>query len=191
MKTYLIAIAAWLLPICIAAQAEKSPDDQKASFQSLAQGGMLTGSSSVAGQVQTVHGVNYRGYFIGLGAGIDFYFQRSVPVFAELQKELRKSAYTPFVYAEAGHHFIWTKEPEEFAFESDHKGGLFYDLGLGYKFPVAKKLQLFFSGGYSLKRFSKVVNTMPWSSVWPPPPQSFQKYEYDLRRISIKTGLSF
>jgi hypothetical protein len=189
MKTYLIAIASWLLPFWAAAQAEDNLRTQKPSFRSLVQGGMLTGSSNVAGQLQTVHGVSYRGYFLGLGAGIDYYFQRGVPVFAELQKELRKSAYTPFVYAEGGHHYIWAKE--DAAFESDYKGGLFYDLGVGYKFPVAKKLQLFFSGGYSLKKFSKVVNTMPWISVWPPPPQSIQKYEYDLRRISIKAGLSF
>ena len=50
--------------------------------------GMLYGSNKSKIQVQTIHGLSYRGWFAGLGGGIDDYFQQSMPVFLDVRKNI-------------------------------------------------------------------------------------------------------
>jgi len=54
---------------------------------------------------------------------------------------------------------------------------------------INKKMKLLFSSGYSYKSLSTTINTMPW--ILPPPKEAIYKYDYSLRRISLKAGLSF
>lgn len=187
MKKYLL-LAIMSIPVGLNAQTEKK---SKVTYHPSFQAGILAGASGGSGQMQLVNSLEYKKFSFGAGVGIDYYHQRSVPVFADLRRELNIKGYTPYIYVQAGHDFVWLKDMEGETFESDHKSGLYYDIGIGYKMPLHKKLQMTFSAGYNHKEMSKTVNSMPWISVWPAPSNSFQQYEFEFRRISVKAGLSF
>ena len=162
---------------------------QKIHFSSINAGGVLLGQSTNAAQLQTITGISRGSYFAGVGVGLDYYFERTVPVFLDVRKQLFDKPNTPFLYADGGYQFVWLKE--ENIFETEQKSGWFYEAGVGYQFPVARGVGMMLSGGYSWKQYSKLVNVMPWSSVWPPPPGAFQRYDYQLRRISVRMGIIF
>lgn len=181
-----------LIFCCLAFTAFPQQDSlskEKFHFSSVNAAGALLGQSTNAAQLQTINGVRKGNYFAGIGVGLDYYFERTVPVFLDIRKALFNQTNTPFVYADGGYHFVWLKEED--IFETEQESGWFYEAGLGYQFPVAKGVGMMLSGGYSFKPYSKTVNVMPWSSVWPPPPGAFQRYDYQLRRVSVKLGLFF
>ena len=60
--------------------------NRKFHYQGTVHIGMLNGSSSAATNLQTVHGVTYRGWFTGIGIGLDNYSYRTAPLFVELRK---------------------------------------------------------------------------------------------------------
>ena len=112
---------------------------------------------------------------------------RSIPLFLDLRKEWKASGKTPFIYADAGMHFIWDNNKSEMV-EYDQPG-LFYDLGIGYRIPVQSNAILF-SAGYSFKSYtSSQPQYYYW--VWNPDPADKIRFDYDLKRISIKVGFSF
>jgi len=57
------------------------PAQQKPRFSTQNMVGLLVGGSDNAPQVQTINGLAYRNWFTGVGAGIDWYYQRSIPLF--------------------------------------------------------------------------------------------------------------
>ncbi len=160
-------------------------------FQSLIQAGLLEGEQGSALQLQMVLGVKYKTWSAGGGAGLDYYYGRSIPLFIDVRKSFSGNANTPFLYADGGYNFSWLREKDKIGFESDSKGGLYLDAGIGYELPAFKTQKLFFSVGFSQKNFTKTYNSMPYLSIWPPPPQAYRTNEYVARRLSIKTGLRF
>ncbi len=174
--------------------AQKTGNEKNIRFRSINQVGILAGSSEANLQLQTINGIKRKTWFTGLGVGLDYYYLRTVPIFIDVRKNIFNKPKSPFIYADGGYNFPWLSEKN---IESDRpviiktKGGLYYELGIGYKTPVFKKLQLLFSAGYSYKNLSTTVNSMPWLSIWPPPPEAYENYEYSLRRVAIKAGLSF
>src|SRR5881227_3562178 len=68
-------------------------------FQGEVQVGPLDGQRGTYMQLQSVNGISYKGYFIGLGTGLDYYFMRSIPLFLQLKKKLLNKNNTPFIYA--------------------------------------------------------------------------------------------
>lgn len=158
-------------------------------FGSLNLGGVLLGQSASEVQVQTINGIRFNRYFAGIGVGLDPYFERTLPVFLDLRKDLLRKKQTPFLYADGGYHFLWLKQKS--IFESGQKSGWFYEAGFGYSLPLNRRIHLLMSGGYSYKTFSKTVNTTPWISIWPAPHDAFQHFDYQLRRVSLKIGVDF
>lgn len=186
-----IIYCGYLLLIAALANAQQTDSmvKNKISFHSYNQGGILIGQSDHSALLQTVNGVSRGKYFAGIGVGLDYYFERTVPVFLDLRRDFFAKENTPFLYADAGYQYPWLSD--EYIFETDHKSGLFYEAGIGYKFPVTKSVDFIISGGYSYKQYSKVLNTMPWISIWPAPKEALQRYDYQLRRIAVKLGLVF
>ena len=54
---------------------------QKPRFSTQNSVGLLFGGSDNAPKVQTVNGIACRNWFAGIGTGIDWYTQRSIPLF--------------------------------------------------------------------------------------------------------------
>ena len=163
--------------------------NKKYSFSGLVQGGFSEGQSGTAGNIQIINGVQYKQWMAGVGVGIDYYNTRSVPVFLHVRRNILNSSKTPFVYLSGGYSAPWLKDEDKF-FMSETKGGLYYDVGIGYGLPVLKSSSLFFTVGYSSKKMSTESGGRPidiWSSSVPP----FSHYDYTLRSINVRMGLRF
>lgn len=190
MRKYYFSLLLLFVAVAAGAQAKKDCNIGFASNNSV---GFVTGESNAELLVQTVNGIEWKGWFLGAGVGLDYYNVRSVPVFGELRKKLLNKSKSPYVYASAGHHYLWLEE--ESMWEKDHKGGFYYDMGVGYEIGLSKSRRpfpssLFFSAGYSGKKYSKKQDAYPWMSVWPRPFDSFKTFEYKDSRISVKMGLT-
>jgi len=183
-KTIVIAFLL-LLTACSGFTQEKNKTHL--SFRSIFQEGIVAGESGTDLQLQFVSGVTYKILFAGAGIGLDYYYERSVPLFLDLRGKIFNGPSSPFLFADGGYSFLWQKTKE--VNQSNSSGGLFYELGIGYEVHIYKKLKLLFSSSYSYKSLSTTINTMPW--VLPPPKEAIYKYDYSLRRISLKAGLSF
>ena len=189
-KLLLLSVSALLL---LPAFAQERTPKEKVHFQAIFQGGMLAGSSGHSGQLQTIQGVRYKTWAAGIGAGIDYYYERSVPLFLQLRKNIFAKPHTPFVYADGGGHYPWLKDGigKRGWMVQETEGGLYYEAGIGYEVPIFKSSRFLFSAGYSYKELKQVENVMPWLSIWPPPASAFESLDYSLRRIAVKAGIRF
>jgi hypothetical protein len=173
---------------CVQAQEVKD-NKGKVKFQSDLQMGVLVGQSGHNFQVQSVNGIRINTFSLGLGAGIDFYGSRSIPVFLDIKKDLFDKRETPFFYFSGGRHFPWQEAPVNDWTKSYAEAGWFYEAGIGYTIPL-KKQSILFSAGYSFKSFDEVVESEVVCITWPCP-QFKEKYNYQLRRISLRAGIRF
>ncbi len=172
---------------CLQASAQKTGFQ----FGTSVQAGLLEGETGGAFQLQTVNGYQYKTWSAGLGVGLDYYHTRSIPLFLSFRKAFGTGAKTPFLYANGGYHFMWLRQKDKYWGETDADGGLYYDAGIGYQLPVLKNSSLFFTAGFSQKNFTRRESDGPVIAIGPAPPPQTRKFEYNLRRLSIQTGLRF
>lgn len=162
----------------------------KITFHPSVQAGLLEGERGGALQLQTVQSIGYKTWSFGLGAGLDYYHTRSIPLFADVRKALSKKEQRPFVYVDGGYHFPWLTTADKEALITEAKGGLYYDAGIGYEFPVMKKNRFFFSAGFGYKAYKGIHRYTICPFMGPCFVQT-EVLDYQLRRLSIKTGLCF
>ncbi|HYH13718.1 MAG TPA: hypothetical protein VD794_00765 [Flavisolibacter sp.] len=186
MKPFLI----FLLSVCCCiSHAQTGKSTNRPTFHSINLLGFLNGEAGSEPLVQTINGIQVKTYSMGIGVGLDYYKQRSVPVFLDIRKNIFRKAQSPFVYLDGGYHFLWSNNKPKEWIRTNEKGGLYYDLGIGYSFPASKTAAVQVSFGYSVKNMSEKVNQYPWRSSWPSP-EDYQQLNYTLRRYSFKMGLS-
>ena len=173
---------------CVHAQVVKD-NKSRIKFQSDLQMGVLVGQSGHNFQIQSVNGIRINTFSFGLGAGIDFYGSRSIPIFLDIKKDLFGKSETPFFYLSGGKHFPWQEAPANDWTKSYAEPGWFYEAGIGYTIPLNKQ-SILFSAGYSFKAFDEVVENEVNCLVWPCP-QMKESYSYQLRRISLRAGIRF
>ncbi len=187
MKNKIFLVALMLLPLAMLAQK------QKPAFHSSIASGLLVGQSNPSGVVETINGIRIGNWTAGLGAGIDWYRQLSVPLFASVQRNFTAKHQEFFVYANGGYNMLWMNDVMKQAFV-DSDGGLYYDVGIGHQMPVFKKHKLFVSLGYTGKQYSLKEQPNFW---WIDPggigpdghePTTYT-YKHSLRRINLKIGL--
>jgi hypothetical protein len=162
---------------------------QKPVLRFIASTGVLAGASDRQVQVQVVSGLQFRQWQVGIGTGIDYYYFRGVPVFADVRRTFSKS-HAFFSYANIGLHVPWVKELDANNwYRYSYKTGLYYDLGAGWQVKTGAKTAVLFSAGYSGKtiaeRISQRFITDPSLTMQP------IDSKYNLRRISIKAGFQF
>ncbi len=167
----------------------------KVQFQSLNQVGFLKGHGADALQYQSVNGARYKGFSLGIGAGVDYYYFRTVPLFVELKKEVLNKKETPFIFASLGSSLPWIKDPAADSWQkSEYSKGSYFEAGIGYKVPFKKRLFMIFSMGYSMKELHE---TRYWRMYRDFPPYDMESwsnpeyYDYTFRRISVRVGLGF
>jgi hypothetical protein len=155
--------------------------------------GVATGAADKNELVlQAINGVQYKSWFAGLGAGIDQYSnKRSVPFFITLQKAFFNNKHQPFIYTNIGYNISWLKQNQKAASFTNYKelNGLYYDVGIGYKYVLFKHTAVGLSIGYSLKQQGEQYTVIEFE---PTPTQSFSdKYQYNFRRLIIKFSYWF
>ena len=184
MKSLLIIPFATLLILVNEVKA------QKINFGSINQMGLLSGSRGEALSIQTINGIKKDKWFAGVGAGLDFYSERTFPLFLDIRSDLTHKKNTPFAYADAGINFLWLNfvEKEQKQFPSSSPG-LFYDLGIGIKLSGKNRRGFLVSAGYSYKQVKEKVKFGWWPAPTPQlESENFERYNYLYRRIVIKMG---
>ncbi len=170
----------------VSAQKKNNPSCD-CGFQSILNIGLLEGQMGGDFQIQTVNGFQYKGWFAGIGTGVDYYRFRSIPLFLDIRKNITNKNLTPFIYADGGMHFPWKKDNESFYYDASMSNGLYYDAGIGMNFTLRKNQGITFSAGYSYK-FVKETTTWPVECLMAPCQQYKQTRSYDLNRLSMKIG---
>lgn len=163
----------------------------KPKFGSSVSIGFLAGQQHNAFSTQWVNGLTFSHLFAGIGAGLDFYEMKSVPVFAAVRfYPDQKQRF--FGYGNVGHNFVMKKKFKN-SFSEDpaiRDGGFYTSLGVGYATPLNARWSLFFKAGYSYKRMS-MLNTYTICPFIPPCYKQFEKYKYGYRRLEFSVGVGF
>ena len=166
-----------------------------AEFSSALRVSLLNGEAEKAGAaMQFISGIDYKTWFTGIGAGIDYYATfKSIPVFISVVKDLNKKNNTPFINADLGYNLPLKNKSYKNTdwIHYKFKGGLYYDLSAGYKFALSKSLALSLSAGYSYKKIKEEDISVYGAGPYDQPLSSINTYDYKFRRISIKVGLWF
>ena len=171
------------------------PAQQKIRFSTQNMVGLLVGGSDNAPQVQTINGLAYRNWFTGIGAGIDWYYQRSIPVFFSANRFFTTSPRRQvFLTSGAGINYPWGKPDyitNGWGYDTRFSPGFFWMAGLGYKIGVGKQNDnLLIQLGYNNKAHSQKTTTV-YPCLVPPCPQSTEKYQYSFNALSLKLGWGF
>ena len=200
MKKYISASIILSLSFLLVNAQQINEKNSSAKFISIIQLGILEGDAGKTfGQIQLVNGFQQNAWFYGLGVGIDYYgSKRSIPLFVDVKRNLKKGNKTPFVFADGGYNVSWLRDSEKsYIGGRNYKptGGMYYEAGIGYKFILKNKLAFGFSAGYSFKEQKETYgNTLIIESpvdgqpYYNPPVDS---YHYKFRRVSIKFNCSF
>jgi len=180
-----------LLAACSSLQAQFK-------YQGSIEGGVVNGNWETNGYVQTTHGIQYQQWLIGVGAGMDYYRYRSVPVFLEVQKNFGKKTVRPFLIAAAGVNATWPTEEQKQTIinwwqttPAEHKNGWYAKLGAGVLLNASSKLKFSLRAAYSFKSLS-TTHTEFFFVPWPQPTTSTEiTTEYRLNRVTIGLGIGF
>lgn len=161
-------------------------------FSSINQVGLLMGQNGQSAILETINGIEHNACFVGLGAGIDFYHTRTLPLFIDVRRNLSDKPVAPFLYADGGVNFAWATVNQVmnkgYAFTS--KPGAYYGAGIGYNITSKHSPNILLSAGYSYKQVKERTEAF---TVWQGPTgQTSQEiYNYRLRRIVVKLALIF
>ena len=188
MKKIIISVISFIAFCNVQAQ-------NKVAFSTQNYVGLLVGGSGNSPQIQTINGVRFNKWFTGIGTGIDWYSERSIPVFLSAERGFRVTPKKNIYFSSGiGINFPWLdndhNEWNSWSV-SETKNGLFWNAGLGYKISVSKNndaVLLYF--GYSNKVYSEdVISTYP--CLIGPCPETTETYKYNLKALSIKIGYGF
>lgn len=187
MKKLVIVLLVLLTSIHAGAQT-------KPKFVSQQLVGLLEGESGSAFQIQTINGFQVKKWFMGVGAGIDWYGYRSVPLFLSMNYDLKLSNRTFFFSFDGGVNLPWTgtKNPGFTGpVDADFRTGLFTNSGIGYKLRLKNSKDGFIINlGFSTKRMfeeQRISNFCPGGNCQ----ITVEKYDYRFRRLSIRVGWLF
>jgi len=190
---FIIVLAFILIQMSCLGQDSTAKKTHKNSFGLSVYGGLLEGQSGTSFNIQTVGGVRRLNWYYGLGAGLDHYFLRSMPVFASVNRYLISGKNRFFVQGEAGANFVLTTREinrGNNVINDKFLPGLYWSGGIGFSTPVGKRNAVMFNVGYSFKQITEDREKAVQCLV-PPCPPSNEHYKYDLRRIGVKIGWFF
>jgi hypothetical protein len=172
----------------------------RVQFRSTEWVGLSVGEVGSAGQTQTVDGVSKGPWFLGVGAGLDYYRFRSVPLFVSVTRDiaLGKRDWL-FLYLDGGTNFPWYKRPEtpENSYTSDafHRGE-YWSGGLGYLWKLGDHTSkaVLFSAGYTVKKLTEDETVTSDCCCGVPCPMTLpspEVYEYLNRMYQFMIGFRF
>jgi hypothetical protein len=181
----------FLVMVSTSCYSQEKPSEKPLMFHSINQVGLLDGSTGTYFQMQSVNGFQYKKWFAGIGAGLDYYRYRSFPLFADVRRQFGNPNKSFFIYADAGVHFIWvrTQDKKAYYFNADDQfiNGFYCDAGLGYQLKLKTGSALLFSAGFSYKKVTeKLTNLQNFTNLIPAPNTDW--YDYYLNRLTLKIG---
>ncbi|MEP6596610.1 MAG: hypothetical protein ABJA71_11725 [Ginsengibacter sp.] len=178
---WLILIAA-LISLPVFAQ-------EKVRFNSISMVGLAAGETGNSALIQTMNGISFKNWFAGIGLGIDYYKNKTIPLFLDLRVPIAKTNF--FVFLDPGYNFPSKNKPDEkVSFYNTYHffGGFYSELGIGYKMKIARKSCLLFSSGFSYKELN-IKTGVGNPCLVGPCPVDYSTYEYSYSRILLKAGV--
>lgn len=163
----------------------------KWKFGSQNYAGLLEGQSGSALQLHSVNGFRNKTWFAGLGTGIDYYFQRSVPLYVSVSKFLPPGKLPFYFSGDAGINIPWVRNDLYYIQDpGSFSSSLYWAGGLGYRLSRKKEEGFLLHFGYSFKHLiQRSTYTAP--CLVPPCPEINERYDYRMRRLSVKLGWMF
>jgi len=168
------------------------------SFSSQNYIGLLEGQHGSSMQLQTINGARLKSWFGGLGTGIDWYYQRSIPIFLSVNKDFGKVRDRNFfAAANGGVSFPWMTDNinKEFGYTIDKTTpGAYWSLGMGYKIPVGKNDDaILLQVAYSYKHIREhVAGSFYPTDVFPSLTDDLtNRIDYYLHQFAFKIGWNF
>jgi len=180
----------FLLPLLIFFSA--SAQKEKLKFHSINSIGLSDGQSGGYFLFQTVNGLSCRKWFSGIGFGADYYPYKSYPLFLDTRKYFGKNS-KGFAYGDLGYNFSGKNKPgkEVYYYTSYHfTGGIYTDIGVGYKMKFMRRSSFLFSTGYSYREINNKVGVANQCLVGPCS-VDYSKYRYGNGRVVFKAGVDF
>lgn len=171
---------------------------QKPAFYLAPQVGLLNGNSHAGKMFGLTAGLATTDWVYGIGASIDYYKLRSVPVYAEVKRMLGNNKNTPFLYANAGINMDWVLANQHYhqhnwgwgapLTDCNFSNGHFLETGAGVNIKNKEGKGFSLSLGYSSKSLSE-----SWTeNIWDPLENKFtptlRANKYSLNRVVFKVG---
>lgn len=191
-KKYLL-----LLLVSFLAHTSRAQDKTgKIHLQTFVNIGLINGSKGSSMSLQTIIGGALQKSFVGLGVGLDYYRFRTVPVFADLRHEFGNDKRSVFLYGDIGYALDWLTDKNReqsnmFSLNDNYKGGLYYDVGIGYKFGFKNSDALILSAGYTFKTLKNELTQPGFCPFVGPCHNENETYRYYLSRLILKAGWRF
>lgn len=185
----------FIISYCVFALQEVAAQtrDNRVKFGAINQVGLLTGSRGEAFRIETINGIKKDSWYAGIGVGLDFYKNRTIPLFLDVRRDLLKLKNTPFIYLQGGVNFVWLTDNDK----AQRSGGLTYsnppggtyDAGIGWKLAGKNARALLLSAGYNFKQVKETVKLNGAAPTTDLEEQNTERYNYLYRRVVIKLGL--
>ena len=163
---------------------------EKIKFSSINMGGLAVGENGNSILIQTLNGITYKKSFAGIGVGIDYYKNKTIPLFVDIRTSIGKT--NLFVFVDPGYNFPFRNKPDEKVYyynTYDFSGGFYGEFGVGYKMRLTGKSNLLFTSGYGYKQVNNKIGVTTQCLVGPCP-VDYSTYKYDYQRILFKAGIS-
>ncbi|GAA4324143.1 hypothetical protein [Flaviaesturariibacter amylovorans] len=158
-------------------------------FRSINSAGLTVGSYDTPIQFQTVNGLQWDGWYAGIGIAYDPYRIRTVPYFLDLRRRVGPAKLPFFLYADAGSQLVLAGTNKDGA---NHRwnGKLYFDAGVGYTVALKGRNAIELALGYSRKAVGATV-TEPTFCPGGNCPDNVYRLDHTLRRVMIRAGWSF
>ena len=190
MKTKIMLVL--VVVMCVYVTSAQSKEKSRFRFGSQNYAGILEGENGTSFQLHTVNGIRYHGWFTGVGTGLDYYYERTIPLFLSVNKTLPLQRVPLFVNGDIGVNFPWAKN-NVYLFEGtgEYRPSLYWSGGLGYKFRFKQSQRgILLNLGYSYKHLIQ-ENEVTFPCFNPPCPVDKERFDYRLKRVSVKLGVEF
>jgi hypothetical protein len=152
---------------------------------------VLRGSTTTSYAFNTVNGVQSGKFFGGIGAGLDYYYHKSVPLFLEARFDLLKRKSKLQVFGDGGLNFPFSSQNLKFEFNTGkYKTGGLYGGGIDYLIPV-KKAAIIVGAAFSNKQIIHMVDNNTWNPFLNRMDNIPRKDKYSLNRVAIRVGWMF
>lgn len=187
MKTLTVTIFSLLSCCCF---SQTAGGKAKLQFSSINTIGFSTGTSGETANLQTINGLRYKSWNVGIGTGIDWCGVKSVPLIADVRKTFSANKHKPFAYANAGVDFAWPKETDAYKYSNtNYKNGFTAETGVGYNIQLKNQTALVLSAGFGYKHQTYEQSYDYFIAIWPSPQNNQVTYDYYYRRIIIRAGI--
>ena len=185
IRKYLPLLFLLLLFECFKVKAQ----DKNIKFRSINSVDLLMGEGALGLGLQTVNGIAYNKFYSGIGFGVDYYNYKSYPLFFD--QRIYFGYYSKaFAYGDLGYNFAAKKPGKDIGYYdgSHFKGGIYTDVGFGYRTGFVAHYSLMFSLGLSYKQLQRPVGIVPTCLGC----QSYQYYsKFGNAAIIVKAGVDF